>query len=342
MANVLLMDGFDSYDFNKRVSAAPSIHSKWVVNNTGGLSGYGGRFGGQAMTLYENYGTPVASIYIPGNPYIQSGTVAYAFLTNNITTVENHGLFFQIMRDQSYQLGFSMSNIGALRLWRNNTLIAESVPNLIRTMDWHFLEFEYVCHTSTGRVTIYLDGVNVLEFRGNTQSQAAYGFNGFRYTGGSNGQVVIDDFYLIDQPVRIGERRIETLRPNGDVTGNQFTPSSGTTGTAMLNEILVDETTYVSADTAGKKDLYNFTNLSTNPYKIDAVQLNVWATKTDSDTRRMQTIFKSGSTETVSVEYNLPFNHVNLNRIEQMDPATGQPWNTTAVNALQGGYKVSY
>jgi hypothetical protein len=341
MANVLLMDGFDAYDFNKKNTAAPSIHSKWILNLNVNQFAYPGRYGGQALGFNDQFNNPYAKIFIPGNPYIQSCTTAFALIFQDITRAENSGKLFQIIRDQESQMALSISNIGALRVWRGDTMVAESAPNLARTMDWHYLEVEYVCHTATGRIAVYLDGTKVLEFKGNTQNQSAYGFNGVMFSSSGNNTLAIDDFYMIDQPVRIGERRIETLRPNGDVAGNQFTASSGANNFAMLNETLVDETSYVTADAVGSKDLYNFTNLSTTPYRIDAVQLNVWATKTDSDTRQMQTIFKSGNTETTSPSYNLPTNHINMNRIEQVDPATGAAWTPNGVNALQAGFKVS-
>lgn len=341
MANVIFMDGFDAYDFSKNNTAAPNIASKWIIAAGDQLRGAGGRYGGQCVHLGETiFGTNIRT-YFNENPFYQSGTIAFAALTSSIAGMEGNNSFFNLMHNNSVQFGIGMSNIGTVRLYRGGTIVAESIPNLVRTNDWHFIEMEYVGHASVGRATLYLDGVKVIDFAGNTQAQAPYGFNGLQLSAGNGSGVFIDDLFITDQPVRVGERRIETLRPNGDVS-KDFTPSDGgTSNFAMLNEPLVSADQSVSATTVGAKDLYNFTNLTTNPASIDAVQLSVWATKTDSETRQMQTIVKSGTFETTSKSYNLPTNHLDMNRIEVKDPATNAPWTTASVNAIQAGFKIT-
>lgn len=340
--NVIFMDGFDMYNFDYRNTTNPSIHSKWVLTGSDNVTGPAGRYGGKALHMGDSiYGNNIKG-YWPSNTYYQTGTFAFAYLTYNVTQAESHGRFFNVLHDQGDQFGIGVSNIGEVRLYRGNTIVANSIPNLIKTNDWHYMEMEYVGNTNSGRASLYLDGVKVVEFTGNTQNQAPFGFNGVQFSGGSSNGYLIDDLYVIDQATRIGERRIDTLRPNGDVTGNAFKPNDGNlTNFNMLNESTVDPTNYVTANVLGAKDLYNFDNLTTVPTAIDAVQLSVWAQKTDSDTRQLATIFKSGTTETIGKDTNLPSNHIDIFRIEQQDPSTNADWTATGVNNLQAGFKIT-
>lgn len=339
--NVIFMDGFDMYNFGNTNSTNPGVHSKWVMTQAAGIGAAPARYGnGQSLHIGDSLYVPTMRGYFTNNTYYQTMTVGFALYSTNVPTIESQGRFFNFMHDQGDQFGISASNIGALRLWRGGTMVAESVPNLIKTADWHYFEMEYVGNSTTGRATLYLDGVQVTTFTGNTQNQAPYGANGIQISGGSDGGLWIDDLYVIDQPTRIGERRIDTLRPNGDITGNSFAPSTTGANYLMLNEATVDASNYVTSNVLGAKDLYNFDNLTTVPTVIDAVQLSVWAQKTDSDTRQMATIFHSNTSETTGPVINLPGNHIDMNRIENLDPATNAAWTAAGVNALQAGYKI--
>jgi hypothetical protein len=340
MANVVFMDGFDAYDFSKSNTTLPGFHTKWLGNmrDTGGVAG---RYGGQAFRLGDSVWSPFVRTYFNDNLYLQTATIAFALFPYYVPNASGHGQFIRLMHGESAQFGMSISDIGEVKIWRGNTMVAASAPNIIKTQDWHYLEMEYVGHTTAGRATVYLDGVEIIDFRGNTQASAPYGFNGLHLNGGNVSSFCYDDMYVIDEATRIGERRIETLRPNGDISGNQFLPSTGSTGFNMLDDEFVSVDDFVSATALGAKDLFNFTNLTTTPNKIDAIQLNVWATKTDAETRQMRTLVKSGSVETESGDYNLPTNHLNMNRIENKDPATNEPWTPAGVNAVQAGYKIT-
>jgi len=341
MPNVVFMDGFDVYDEELTNTNRPGLHSKWVVPRQESITFPAGRYGGRCIHFGEDIFGNVAQCFFNNNQYLQSATIAFAYLTNKVSDAEAHNQFLNLLHDQEDQFGLMVSNIGQVRLYRGDTMVASTSPNLIKTNAWHFMELEYVGHASTGRTTLYVDGAKVVQFTGNTQNLAPYAFNGLQFRGGTSSGYLIDDLYVTDTAARFGERRIETLLPNGDVSGGQFTPSSGSTAFSMIDDNLVSASDYVSATALGSKSLFNLSNLSTNPDKIDAVQLNVWATKTDAATRQLQTIVKSGSVETNSPDYNLPTNHICLNRIENADPSTGLAWTATGVNALQAGFKIS-
>ena len=339
MANVVFMEGFDSYDSANTQTSHPGFHSKWYIPNAGNVNFQPGRFGGQCLHMGDDdYGNQVRA-YFNGNPYLTSMTIGFAMFCGNVTATERYGQFLNLMHDQGDQVGIAITNIGQYQLWRGGSLLAQSIPNLTRQGDWNYLEVELYSNTTNGRMSLYLDGALVVEYRGNTQNQLAYGINGIQFGGPSGNGYLIDDLYVTSTSARLGERKIETLRPNADVS-TAFTPSTGTSNFAMLNETLVNDTTYTTGNAVNATDMFEFTDLATLPSVIDAIQLNVFATKTDVATRQMVTLVTSGTQTTVGPTYNLPQNHLNMNRIENTDPNTGTDWTADGVDAIQAGYKI--
>ena len=340
MADVVFMDGFDVYDSSNINSTRPSIHSKWVVTSANNMTFPAGRFGGRCAA----FGTTVYSNNIKGffanNTTYQYVSAGLAIQIGDVANFANNNLFLALTLNNSDQIGLVGTGIGQISLIRGNTTLATSLPNLVKTRNWHYVEIEWAGNTTSGRATVYLDGVQIINYVGNTQAQTAYGCNGVRLYSGGGTELLIDDLYVINEATRLGERRIETLRPNGDVQ-LEFAPSTGTTGFATLNEELVSATQYNSSSVLNAKDIFNFTNLSNTPSVIDAVQLNVWATKTDTETRQIATILKSGTVENTSSNYQLPINHTCLNRVINKNPENGQAWTLDSVNAIQGGYKIT-
>ena len=340
MADVVFMDGFDVYDSANTNSTRPGIHSKWVVTSANNMTFPAGRFGGRCTA----FGTTVYSNNIKGffanNTTYQYISAGVAFQLGDVANFASNGVFLNLTLNDADQIGIIGTNIGQLSIRRNTTVLATSLPNLVKTRNWHYLEVEWAGNTTSGRMTVYLDGVQIINYVGNTQAQTAYGCNGIRLYSGGATELLLDDLYVINEATRLGERRIETLRPNGDVQ-LEFAPSTGTTGFATLNEELVSSNQYNSSSNLNAKDIFNFTNLSNTPTVIDAVQLNVWATKTDTETRQVATILKSDTTEDTSTNYQLPINHTCLNRVINKNPANGQAWTLDAVNAIQGGYKIT-
>jgi hypothetical protein len=149
--------------------------------------------------------------------------------------------------------------------------------------------------SSTGFVSVYVDGVQQLTWTGNTGTS----ITGFYATGRTNGlvgwsSVYVDDFYVDDT---VGEAdaappspRFSFLLPNGAGNYTNWTANTGS-NYAAVDETGApdDETTYVYATSSGVQDSYALTNTTagvTVPagYAIDAVIPIAWARKTDAGT----------------------------------------------------------
>lgn len=110
---------------------------------------------------------------------------------------------------------------------------------------------------------------------------------------------------------------------------------------ALLDSTLLTSNAFVSSNTVGNYDLYDFTNLSTTPTSISAVTVGALAQKDNVATRAVATTVKSGSSTTdgSNVYLNGGFNV--SQRLFNTDPNTSSAWTASAVNAIQAGVKVT-
>ena len=91
----------------------------------------------------------------------------------------------------------------------------------------------------------------------------------------------------------------------------------------------------------GDVDTYGFGDLGSTPSTIDAVQLTAFAEKTDAAARSIALQAKSGATTSDGGNFSLAATYGKFERLLTTDPNTSAAWGASAVNALQGGPKVT-
>jgi hypothetical protein len=107
---------------------------------------------------------------------------------------------------------------------------------------------------------------------------------------------------------------------------------------SFVNEAQEDGTTsYVYSNSVGATDFYNVADLPGTPASILAVTTRGFGQKSDAGTRIGQMQMKSGSTTVQSGAVGLATAFTWQSRTDATDPATGQSWTTSGVNALQIG-----
>lgn len=110
---------------------------------------------------------------------------------------------------------------------------------------------------------------------------------------------------------------------------------------ALLDSTLLTSNAFISSNTVGNYDLYDFTNLSSTPTSISAVTVNALAQKDNVATRAVATTVKSGSSTTDGSNVYLGGGFNVSSRILDTDPNTNSAWTANAVNAIQAGVKVT-
>lgn len=97
-------------------------------------------------------------------------------------------------------LGLRLLATGAVEVVRSGTQIAVSAAGVVSTNTWHYFEVWFKPLSANGRAVVYVDGVKVIDFTGNTQAEDtyinAYQFQGLEY--GYNNIVAFDDIVVND------------------------------------------------------------------------------------------------------------------------------------------------
>lgn len=334
---ITLMDSFDMYpDIQDHSYGLVGV---WSVSSQSNSSLVTGRFGGQAVTIQAANGDAFIGQPTTGNTF----AIGMACRLNISIPASSACLFLRETDANGNNIcGVGVNASQQYFLWvGNDANIVALMPTPITPVTWHYIELVVTIDPSAGSMVMYMDGIQVLTFSGAiANGPAAYIGLGVAETK-NNVSYSYDDFYLSTAAVRVGEMRIECLYPLANIQ-QQWTPLSGGSNVAMVQETLVDgNTSYVFSDTVGNEDLYTINPLSGSPATIAAVQVRLCAEKDDSATRELATSLKSGGTLVHGATFTVPFDSYIYQRdIYVTDPNTSSPWTQTAVNAIQIGQKV--
>jgi hypothetical protein len=342
---LVLVEGFDHYN---GTGANTGLAAKWTVTTSTGM--VAGRFGGQAFaaTNANNAGSASRTFTADDAPAIGLAYRATTMPTIAAGTVAPH---FALQSAGTYMVGFRIGPNGeiiAYRLTAANagTVLGTSANGVIAANTWHYIELELVVHDTTGAFKLYVDGVQVLNLTNvDTRNGAPTTVDTIQLGNcvGTTGVGVhnYDDLYIDDGGVKLGERRVETLYPTSDVAQG-FARSAGAVNYSLVDEATANgDTDYVQGSVVGDVDTYGLGDLSSTPAAITAVQFNAYAMKTDAAARSIALQAKSGATTSDGANLALAGSYGLHQRLMLTDPNTAAAWAAAAVNALQGGPKVT-
>lgn len=342
---LLFVDGFDHYN-------SSNVLKKWtssVGTSVSTINATAGRRGGGCLHL---------------RPAYQAESIQKAF-ANTVSPIVGVGVYLTVLpatgeqplitfKDTTTeQLTLTVNSIGVILVRRGNytgTLLAQTPPAMLNAAAWHYIEFKATINDTTGVLGVQLNGVVVLNLTAqDTKASANASINVVELHGdGSNFgfQAYYDDFYLCDNTGTtnnnfLGDCRVDTLFPSAEGTYQAFTPSTGTAHWSTLDEPILNDTDYVSANVVGNKDSYGFTNLPGVGGTIMGVQINNAAQKTDAGLRSTANLVRSGTTDELSTAIALTTSQLIYSSIHEKDPATAAGWTESGVNAAEFGMEVA-
>lgn len=332
--SIVFTDGFDLYG-----TMSDYVRRGWVQGSASIGALQTGRFGGRAGQL-TNGNNQLTRL-----PIVSTNTISFGMAVKFSSLFgwgANGGEFLQLQNVGSTILRLGITNSGHIRLGRGDfttNLVCGSASGVIITNNWHYVEVEITRNSSTGAATIYVDGVSVATASGvNTGASAfdAFGLNGGFETW------VFDDIYITDVATKLGEMRVETIRPvTPDTATKDFTRSTGANNFDNVDDSQTDDdTTYNFSSTVGHKDLFDMANLSATPVSIKAVVPVVFARKDDAGTKTIRHNMKNGSTTTNGTSRNLTAGYLAYVNYYETNPDTAAAFTGANVNAMQLGYEV--
>lgn len=343
---VVMTEGWDMYNGVGQFTGASSRYTG--TTSTGGISLVAGRFGAQALRCNGTVsGQLIGRLPSAYSSFTWGGAFRYITLNSAFDGTYWPFVLFSGSSGTVNQLAFKANRFGQIEFWRGGTTLLGSTPigSIIFNV-WQFLEIEIVISDTVGRITCKIDSTTQLNLTSidtrngtpTTVDTIAYGM-----AAGDNrlGGFDVDDVYILDAATSIGERKIETLRPNADTATKQWTPNSGTADFSQVNETLVDgDTTYIQTSTSGDRDLYTIGSLSSTPITIDCISLISFAEKTDVGSRAIYNSCQSSGTDDDGSSFNLLGSYAYNSRVLLLDPNGSAAWTAARVNGLLVGPKV--
>lgn len=344
---VVFVEGFDHYN---GTGTGTGVGARWSGGSTYSMTG--GRFGGQALRCGNSSLNSAGSITAVLPTDYTSVSVGFAFRNfYGLPSTSSVRPFFYLLGDGSTQVGLRVLSSGQLEAYRltsstAGTLLGSSALGVIIGNTWQYVECEITISDTVGVFKVYVDGSLVINLtnvdtRNGTPTAVDQVNLGANSGATGIGTFDFDDVYVTDSATRLGERRVETLYPTGDVAQG-WSRSAGATNYSLVDELTVNgDTDYVQASTVGDVDTYDFGTVSSTPTAIDAVQIVSYGLKTDAGTREVALQIKSGATTSDGSNFVLAGSYTNFRRLTTVDPDTSVAWTQSGVAAMQAGPKVT-
>lgn len=303
-----------------------------------------GRFGGQAWRADAGNQNRFLGLPASGGTTVTIGAAIYIpqTLLNGAGASPGTGLIRFYDSANAIQGGVQMGSNGTLYVTRStNVLLATGNPGDVVGDAWNYIEVEWTLSDTVGVVNVYVNGalkVSVSGVDNKNSGSATIGSVRLTPSGTGTNGLAFDDIYITDTAARLGESRVETLRPTADDGTQQWGRSTGANNWALVDETPQNgDTDYVLAASAGLVDKYTMGDLSSVPSTIHAVQAVMVARKDDAAARSLRSKLTSGSTLANGATRALGSNYQVFSDVWALDPNTSGAWSASAVNALTLG-----
>lgn len=352
---LLFTDGFDSM-----AAIADASAKGWGIANQGAGSwtflAAGGVNGGGAIDCAQDDQGAIKLFRVPGNGinhvrfagWFKSGGNPGA--TDKLIQIFDSFLVLY--------MHFSITTAGEIIVHTSNNAtsgtvtLSTTIGAALHDGAYHFIEIYYLSdNDADGRVKIKVDNVTVMDVSGsNSQSNQA----GLRllnidslylWTPDTNG--TWDDIIIWDDVAGDGFTGelanplvIATIRPDAAGDSSDLTVTGAATNREAVDEAGFNDadTTYVTGDAVGEKDLYNFAAISPTPSAIKAIAVNM-VVRTEAGAQvGIKSVTKNGGVEADS-ETKL-FSNVGYTTIQgfhSVDPNTAAAWTEAGLNTTQFG-----
>lgn len=349
---LLWIDGFDHYtttngaDFPDVEGGAYAVNHKFEVRTMPELGGFGIRttnFVGNAHEWGRKVLPSAVSSGVLGvgfHYYLHTGELSNSSNTYGIVSFRSAG------GAGLYHIGFSQGSNSfgtpTLSIYQgtNTTPIATSVSTLSENTLFH-IEVQIGIASGTGYIEARVNGETYVRADNlTTNGTAIAGVSLMSTVNGNtswNQGHYYDNLYIYDGTGSVnndwlGERNVFTLMPDGDSLDQDWTPSAGSDGYAMIDEIPADDgATYVESTTVGDTSNFTVAALPSSNIAILGVQTVLKATKTGTDPA---TVSFGPQGDLGAAQAMTQDEYRYYHSISEIDPSTTNPWLLSDVNSL--------
>jgi len=309
----------------------------------------GGPFGDNYFNIGNtNGGSPIRNLPSSATTFFTGCRVNLVTQSPNTVTAF---YFCDISGNAQLTMTFNITT-GIISVYRGSTAVfLGSTASVLPASGWRFVEFGATIHSSSGTVTVKVDGVTVLNLAGqNTQgyvSSTTVGLVNWASQSASYNGCSIAHWYFCDDSgsapwnTFLGDVRVQTVFPTSN-DAVQFTPvglASNWQNAAKVPPVPAVD--YNSDTVVGHQDTFNCGASAAGVTSVYGVHVKALFQKTDAGARSMQTVLKSGVTTDLGPSTAISSSTQQVKKIYQTDPNTSAQWTLSNANAAQPGYKIS-
>lgn len=349
--SLLFIDGFDHYataDFSKKLWTTAG--GAMTINATGGRRG-----GGSAKA-----GSTSQSIT---RSITASGTVIIGFAITGTALTNTSGGFVTLLEGATTHLtlmGDGASHLQVRRGTTSGTVLGTS-SNAFTNNTYYYFELRAKIDDTAGAFEVRVNGANWLALGPDTAGSPTVAVD--TKNGGTTGLIdtvtlglqfsghEIDDLYICNSSGStnndfLGDCRVDLCTANGEGSHLDFTPSTGSTHYALVDESTPNTSDYNSSNTVGAKDSYTLTDLAAVTGSVFGAQALAAVLKDDAGARsakvglRTNTGGSPGSTVMGSA-LALSTSQLYALSIAETDPSTGIAWTEAGLNGAELVVEVS-
>jgi len=304
------------------------------------------RTGARGLRLGAS-GSAIARRVFGGNKTVAG--VGMALYMPALPTVNGGMVPIQFMDDaNAAQVRVVVESTGAISVYLGpfsfgNMPVATSTE-LATTNGQNHLEAKCACDASTGSVEVRLNGVTVCNVSGINTDMSGHG-NIAQYAStnsfnrGADSQWFIDDVIAWDGSGTynndfVGDKKVFTDFPDADTADIDWTPSTGTSRFAMVDDPDPDgDGTYDEADDVNDVMGVTYPDVDPAVLTIAALIFLHKTKKTDAGTSNVQQSVISGSDQTDGDDRPMTTAYIVYQDVIETDPATSAPWMPAAASA---------
>lgn len=272
--------------------------------------------------------------------------------TNNPTVNTSEALLkFQDFSGGSTHLTVLLNAGYNFNVYRDTTLLGTSSGKTVSDGVYHFFEIKAkIANSPNGYVQIWLDNTQILNLTGQDTLTGTNAYIRQCVLRAICSDIItyFDDLYLLDTngaaPCndRLGDIRIDPLRPNGAGSHTDFTPSAGS------NDENVDEaggpdddTTYNDGSDVGNQDSYAMEDLEALGATIFGIKSQVTCKKTDAGARGYKILTRFNGSDFLSDEINPATDYETRAKIYQINPDDSAAFEEADINSMEIGVEIT-
>lgn len=267
----------------------------------------------------------------------------FAFLYRPTSSAQSSQIF-TVYKDDTVLLHLNRSTAtGLLRVMSEaaGSLLVTGTK-VINVNTTYLIEIRFKVADSGGRAEVKVDGIQDIDFTGDTKSTAETQFNRVRFGRGgsaSYNSVAYFDNFVMDDADWIGDTKIQAIASSGAGNSTGWTPSAGNNWDCV-DEIPPSDADYVSTNSNDVVDTYAAGNLAGTIGVVKCVQVQVRARTDGAPTpNNLKLAVRSGGTDYLSGDKAVSAAEKGLWNLWEDNPATATDWTETTVNAVEIGIK---